>query len=530
MTLAVEMQGAVRLPVYAPSQRLMLQHLWIGLLSCWRFPLAGAQQPGHESCDWEDGPSMLQAARERTLRLRQPETGGLLEPDPSPSHRLVPHGNATGPAASLLSESAGANATWESLSAALAREKDGFFVPSGAGLASAVSTENPGFVLHQDQIAIANVLMIACLGSAALAIGADDGLPATEHAAARDSLFGALAAASISGVAGPFTGDKVANAHGALFTVNLLLGIRGVVLKLSLYEANPLVVTSMLLFSAAAVITSTAIAKRVPLVMPSEDTVTIIFGGVMLALSQLSFAVGLKLQDASTAMYCQPGAAIFTSAFAIICGYERTTALKAISFILAVFAVLTMVILDPDYTTDFVTGFARMCLLVGCYTLSLYIVVVKGLVGRHASMMVAAWTTTIAAVVAINVTALITFQPDPLSLHCWSKDQSAMDSCMNHPFALQRIPPLLLLFLVACAVATPVLLCYATQYVKPSVAGIYCISQPIVTAAATILCFLALGEWSQHGGVPLPDFGPVLVCMHSGAVLAFVLVQEASAV
>lgn len=517
------------------------------LLSHWSC-CADARQPGQGTdAVCEGGPSLIQALTESSLQLRQSENSSESRSDTaSPQGMLREDGVAVAASDENVS-SAGYGAAggysggitgqplaphFGAMRSSCAtceflrnmRGNDG----RTAGWAPEDEDQPRPFEVDPDMLAMANVVMILCLGSAALAIASENGFTEGEQQI-RASLYEALVAASVSGVAGVecFAG-RLLHAHGALLALHLVLGVRGIVLKLSIYDANPLAITSAASACAAVALTATSLARRVPLSVPTPDAVSLVFGGVMLAFSQLAFATGMKIQDATSAMCWQPGVAIFTSAFAIICGYERISPVKAVGFLVAACGVLFSGALIPTEAAHESAEFANLCFLVGCYTLAAYILLAKELVSSHHFMAVATWTSISASVMAILITALAALQPDTWLLHCWAGQQDAMQVCMGNFLSVRAVPPLCLLFLAACAVAMPVSLCFAAQHVKPSVVGVYSICQPVSAVAATGGCVLAFGDWSIRRGVPLPNFGVVPGSVHVGSLLAFVLVEGSS--
>lgn len=188
---------------------------------------------------------------------------------------------------------------------------------------------------------------------------------------------------------------------------NVIWGAGGIVAKLGIVDANPLLFLLIRAGIAGPFLSAVAFIIHRELPAPAFWPRTLL-GGVTVFFDQCFYIVGIKISSGTTSALWQPTQPIFACALAIVIGMERFSLLKVIGIVVgaagAMFASVYGVE-DSGVSSERLL-YGSLCFFINCSGAAMYAIVAKRLLelSKYSTLSVLGWSSTVAAALSAAIT------------------------------------------------------------------------------------------------------------------------------
>lgn len=310
--------------------------------------------------------------------------------------------------------------------------------------------------------------------------------------------------------------------HMALFFGQLGFGASSIIGKFGIHGGNPVLfalvreaVTSLVLCS------MNAFFSDMPLLPRAPDVTLVVFTGFCIYTNHLCFIIGLKLTDPVSGSAWQPSQPIFTAAFAILVGFERSSARKALGILTAVSGAVFMVLdggQSESKEDEQVVMVGHTLFFSQCVANSIYCIASKKLLRKYRPASVAGWAFGVASMLMFFTTCFVNRTANLLAFVCADDEEETKLGCIRSAWVMRRNMLLPVLFYIMFgSLAAYFLVAWANQYAKASVVSAYTVVQTL-TASGVSAILVAVGglRWAESYGLRAPgqqDLGVVPIIL-----------------
>ena len=258
---------------------------------------------------------------------------------------------------------------------------------------------------------------------------------------------------------------------------NVIWGAGGIVAKLGIVDANPLLFLLIRAGIAGPFLSAVAFIIHRELPAPAFWPRTLL-GGVTVFFDQCFYIVGIKISSGTTSALWQPTQPIFACALAIVIGMERFSLLKVIGIVVgaagAMFASVYGVE-DSGVSSERLL-YGSLCFFINCSGAAMYAIVAKRLLelSKYSTLSVLGWSYTVAAALSAAITTAC--GSSPAARVCLVASRQAASCIWSHSY-----------FLVMNSMLAYGLNARAVRHAPPSVVTNFCVLQPVVAIALSLV-------------------------------------------
>jgi len=330
--------------------------------------------------------------------------------------------------------------------------------------------------------------------------------------------------------------------HVALIVTQLSFGGGSVVGKFGVHGTNPIVFALIREGIAGPLLVMIAIVlhRERPAL---NDIPRLLACGVCIFGNQLCFIVGVKLADPTTGSVWQPSQPIFTTALAVVLGYERPQLRLALGLLLAISGAVFMVLYGAETDSGKYELWGHVLFFFNCLGTSGYVIFSKPFYSQivtqnqrcssiaerppgstmYKPLSVTGWSYIIGSVLMFITTLIFNAGAETLHFVCHDDDHSVEQECVDDPW---RVPGsmwwCLAYWILGNSITAYGCMTWANKYAQASTVSAYTVLQPVTSAVLSYILVAVKGnDWADSYSLEKPglkDLG-ILPIMLGLAVL-----------